>query len=209
MAHAKRRIALRYWLQGKNFHRALRAMDFVERRYEGNFRKDGVTPEFDHVVCIASNVRTLPDLLYPEDTILAALGHDLGEPPYDMARVEIEPIFGTLASDAIELMTKKHRGAVKDLKALTAAMALDPISSIVKPVDRNHNLSTMSGVFKLDKQERYVDEVDDLFLPALKTARRRIPEQEAAYENITLNMRNMRDITRASIKALREKTAEA
>jgi (p)ppGpp synthase/HD superfamily hydrolase len=201
MSYAKRRIALRYWLQGAEYFRALKAMYFVEKLYEGNFRKDGVTPEFDHVVSIASVVRTLPGLLYREDTIIAALGHDVGEKPYSLPRSEYEPIFGSRAAEAVELMTKEVKGIHKDEALLDAAMANNPIASIVKPVDRNHNLETMSGVFSLAKQGTYVAEAERRFLPMVKIGRRLFPEQEPAYENIRLNMVNQSRLVRCVLEA--------
>lgn len=42
----------------------------------------------------------------------------------------------------------------------------------------------MVGVFKIEKQKAYIQEVFDLFLPMLKKARRLFPHQVNAYENI-------------------------
>ena len=42
----------------------------------------------------------------------------------------------------------------------------------------------MIGVFSQPRQDKYIKEVEDYFLPMLKTARRNFVRQESAYENI-------------------------
>ena len=64
----KTRIAIRYWQLGKEFHTALRAMNFAEQYHTG-LRKDGITPEFQHQISQANFARTLiTNFLYPEKT---------------------------------------------------------------------------------------------------------------------------------------------
>jgi (p)ppGpp synthase/HD superfamily hydrolase len=180
----KREISLRYWLQGKGFHRALKCMEFAKAVHCG-VRKDGFTPEFDHQISIAHYVRTLlPSLIYPEETICAVFGHDLGEPPYNYPRSEYEPVFGELASEAIVCMTKKYRDVVLEESVVFDRIARNPIASIAKYADRVHNLQTMPTVFTHTKQRSYVGDVKRAFLPAIKVSRRLFPEQEAAYENV-------------------------
>jgi len=42
----------------------------------------------------------------------------------------------------------------------------------------------MVGVFTLEKQSSYIDEVEKYFLPMLKQARKNFPEQVDAYLNV-------------------------
>ena len=183
-AFQKRAISLRYWLQGRGYFQALKAMDFAQAIHCGT-RKDLFTPEFDHQISIAHYLRTLtPSLLHPEATFCAVFGHDVGEPPYNIPRAEYEPIFGELASNAIEAMTKKYRNVVLPENEVFARIARDPLASIVKPADRVHNLQSMQGVFGPAKQRSYVEDVKRVFLPSIKISRRLYPEQEAAYENV-------------------------
>lgn len=180
----KRAISLRYWLQGRGYFQALKAMDFAQAVHCGT-RKDLFTPEFDHQISIAHYLRTLtPSLLHPEETFCAVFGHDVGEPPYNIAREVYEPVFGPLAAQAISCMTKKVNGIVYPETEVFARIARDPIASIVKPADRVHNLQSMRGVFGPAKQRSYVEDVKRVFLPSIKISRRLFPEQEAAYENV-------------------------
>jgi (p)ppGpp synthase/HD superfamily hydrolase len=184
----KRKISLRYWLHGRGFTKALEAMEFGSQLHDG-FRKDKVTPEFDHQVSIGHYVRTLlPSLLYPEETMSTVFLHDTRE-DYGVSSREIRQLFGSKAADAVDCLTKKvvrkggGKGLTRDPIDLFARMSENPIASIVKAADRVHNLQSMIGVFSEEKQVSYIKEVRDLFLPMLKSARRNFPAQELAYEN--------------------------
>lgn len=180
--HKKLRSSLRYYLHGREFYNALRAMNFAEDYHDGT-RKDGITPEFDHQVRIANYVRTLPNLTFPEETIATVFLHDVPE-DYDVEHEEIARLFGNEVSVATKLMTKFHHGSWVQPERYFNEMAKNPISSIAKGGDRVHNIQSMLGVFDANKQVEYMNEVRIFFLPMLKTARRNFPEQEAAYENI-------------------------
>ena len=68
-------------------------------------------------------------------------------------------------------------------------------------LDRCHNIWTMREAFGREKIASYADEIDQWFLPMLKTARKRFPEQEQAYQNIAHQLRTMRDIYRWALAA--------
>lgn len=183
----KQHIALRYWLLGAGFTRALRSMEFA-RGYHDGIRKDGA-PEFSHQIAIASFVRTLPGLLFPEDTLATVMLHDTVE-DFGVPVDQIRDLFGDRVADATWAVTKKmpvfHAGEAigkveRNEDELYAEMAANPIASIVKPADRMHNQSTMVGVFGAEKRASYVDFTDARILPMMKIARRQHPEQEAAY----------------------------
>lgn len=186
--HAKERIALRYWLLGREWYRALDAFDYAETFHTG-LRKDGITPEFNHQIQIAQYLTTLaPHLLHPEDTITVALLHDVCE-DYDVEFTDIATHFGHRVCDATRAMTKTHKGVDRNPDEVKNAQAACPIASIVKGADRIHNQSTMVGVFGTAKINAYVTETEDYILPMLKTARRRFASQDSAYQNARLVLR--------------------
>ena len=76
--HAKQLAALRYWLQGREYYRALRVLDWAEP-YHGGLRKDNVTPTFNHQTEITLFISRLPGLLHREDTIITGIIHDMFE----------------------------------------------------------------------------------------------------------------------------------
>lgn len=178
--YEKLRIALRYWLLGKEFYQAADALEFAGSYHTGT-RKDGVTPEFQHQIEMAHYVRTLlPSLLFPEDTITAVILHDTPE-DYNVSSETIANRYNDRVAYATELMDKNRWSTpAKQF----AAISTDPIASIAKGADRMHNIQSMVGVFTVEKQIAYIKEAENLFIPMLKVARRKFPQQELAYENI-------------------------
>lgn len=184
----KRLVALRFWLLGRGYHKALRALEYNRKLFPGT-RKDGITPEFDHHVCQAQYLRTLPGLLFPEQALATIFFHDTPEDrgiAFDeiQALYADDPGFGKSVAQAARKVTKSWRGQKFDEAGLFEAMATCPIASVVKGGDRIHNLQSMVEVFSLDKQRSYLDETQRLVLPMLKSAERNFPEQEPAYKNI-------------------------
>lgn len=176
----KLRIALRYFLLGKGYYQAADALEFAATYHTG-LRKDGVTPEFMHQIEIAHYLRSLlPSLLYPEDTITTAILHDTPE-DYGIKSEVLELRYNKRVAVATELLNK-NRWSTKEIQF--TAMAGDPIASIVKGADRQHNLQSMIGVFSTEKQQKYMLEVTKYFLPMLKQARHNFVAQESAYENV-------------------------
>lgn len=177
--HKKQILFLRYYLLGKGYHRALDALEYGLSIHVGT-RKDGVTPEYQHQVEIVMYITTiLSSLMYPEDTIIAALLHDTPE-DYFIDHRYIAQRFGNEPGEAIYLLDKNGKTA----EQYHAGIAGNAIASIVKGADRMHNVGSMVNVFKREKQIRYTDEVVAHYLPMLKIARRKFPQQTDAYENI-------------------------
>ena len=194
----KKIITLRYWLLGRDYHIALRALEFAAAFHTG-LRKDGHTPEFDHQVTIALYIRTLTDLLsFPEETLASVFLHDVCE-DHDVGFDEIEVKFGRPIRDAVIRLTKVHRGIKVPPEIYFSKIAKDPIASIVKAADRMHNMQTMSCVFNEDKQVSYIQETLDYILPMLKEARRTFTEQEPVYENVKLVLLTQIELIRIAL----------
>jgi (p)ppGpp synthase/HD superfamily hydrolase len=175
--YEKLKLSLRYYLLGKGWYVAVDALEYGESIHTG-MRKDGVTPEFEHQIRIAHYLRSL-DCMYPEETIAAALLHDVRE-DYHVADRELTRRFGPTITTSCILLDKNG----KEHDAYFCGIADDAIASLAKGGDRIHNLQTMVGVFSREKQLKYVNEVRTQFFPMLKQARRAFPQQERAYENI-------------------------
>lgn len=194
----KQRLALRYWLLGRGFTDASRAMEFAEQYHRG-VRKDGVTAEFAHQVAIVSYLRSLlPHLTYPQETLTAAFLHDVRE-DYDVADEEVRDRFGPRVADAVDAVTKTFRGVRRDDVALFERIGADPVASVLKLADRGHNQNSMVGVFTPARMADYITETQELFLPMIKRARRAFPEQEPAYENAKLLLVSQMNLVRAII----------
>lgn len=184
----KMRIALRYYLIGKGYFKALEAMEFAERYHTGT-RKDG-SPEFSHQVSQAHLARTLlNNIRYQEEIFIVIFLHDICEDK-GISFEELELKFGKLATDSIKLMTKLYRGVKIPNEVYYKNMVDCPITSLAKGFDRVHNLMSMLGGFKPEKRMSYIQETFDYTIPMLKAAKRRFPDQESVYENIKFIMTN-------------------
>jgi (p)ppGpp synthase/HD superfamily hydrolase len=192
----KMAMSLRYWLLGKEWHQALKAMEFAAKFHKGT-RKDGITKEFEHQIFQAHIVRTYYKMLqFPELTMIVIFLHDLME-DYDISREEIVALFGEQVAVSVERMTKVYRGVKKDNKVYYTELAEDIIASVAKIIDRLHNLSSMDGVFTLEKQESYIVETEELVMPLIKAARRNFPEQELVYEALKIFLRQQISLYRS------------
>jgi (p)ppGpp synthase/HD superfamily hydrolase len=195
----KRRIALTHYLAGRGYYMALRAMAYVEKIATG-VRKDGLTPEFQHMLEIALHVITLRDVAFEEETIAVALLHDVME-DYGIRHHELEKRFGARVADAVEKISKIVNGVKKPYDIYFADMGACPIASLVKGCDRAHNFQSMPTVFKAEKQAEYVAEGETWFLPMLKEAQRNFPEQFMAYQNVRHHLKSQMALIKHSLLA--------
>lgn len=198
----KKLLTLRQQLIGAKYYGALSALDFAMKYHTGT-RKDGITPEFQHQVEIALYALTLADLKYREEVIATIMLHDVRE-DYHITENEIRMVLKECESgfidrvcQAVENMTKEWRGERKDEVELFNAMAEDAVASIAKGCDRIHNLQSMVGVFTVDKQAQYIGEVELLFIPMLKKARKRFAYQHCAYMNILHVLRSQMELIKS------------
>lgn len=178
-------IALRYYLLGAKYYKALRAFDFARKIHAGT-RKDGKTPEFQHQVEIALYINTLRDVMDEERCIATALLHDTLEDYDGVSREDIYNKTDEFVADACVLLNKNG----KKPENYFGDISNDHIASLVKGVDRIHNVNSMRGVFSAEKQKEYLAEVEQWFLPMLKNSRNRFPQQTRAYFNIETILRS-------------------
>lgn len=202
--HAKRLLTLRSILIGRGYHRALIALEYARSIHTGT-RRDGLTPEFDHQVIIALFCLTLPDLMFEEEVITTVLLHDVRE-DFDITDGEIRALFEPgdftdRVATAVAAMTKTFRGAKRDPAEVFASIAASPVASIAKLGDRIHNFQSMIGVFSPGKQRRYIAEGLEFFLPMLKEAKRRFPQQLKAYQNLKFVLVSQMELITAMLDA--------
>lgn len=189
--YKKQLSTMRSWLDGKEFHLALKAFEFAQEFHNG-IRKDGISPEFSHQMFIANYAMSiLPGLMFKEETLSAIFLHDICE-DYSVTFDEIDNNFGKSIGSAVRLLTKKLPGEIIDPTEKEERMfryyqnlSSNPIASITKGLDRAHNILTMNTAgWTIDKQKEYLVEALNCALPMLKKARRTFTEQRLAYENI-------------------------
>lgn len=186
--YTKMKIAIRYWLLGKGYFNALRAMEMAENLHV-NLRKDGEA-EFSHQISQVNFMKAFDGiLLYPEQTFSTIFLHDTME-DYDVTYESILSITDKLTADAVVKMSKVIKGNKTPNELYYFGMGECPISSAAKGADRLHNMMTMIGGFTPMKQISYCVETLDFTIPMLKQARRSFPEQDVMYENMRYILRN-------------------
>ena len=216
--HKKDVVAIRNWMHGRNFGMASFALEYASR-FHTSSRKDKLTPEFNHMIIIASYLRTLSDgFSYREETLALAFLHDLPE-DYDISFEKIEQDFKNeweiqekiysrenldlfdipKMMAALRLLTKKYNKTVTPPDIYFSAMETDPIASIVKGVDRIHNFATCGNIFSPTKKQSYMKETELFILPMIKQAQRNFPQQNNVYENIKLVLKMEMDLIEASL----------
>jgi (p)ppGpp synthase/HD superfamily hydrolase len=191
-------IALKYYLVGKGYTTASRALAFGKTFHTG-LRKDGITPEFQHQVEIALYITTLKSLRDEEKIITVGLLHDVME-DHDVDFATIEREFGNEIAESVWAITKKHKGMKKSDQQYYLECASDVHASVAKGSDRIHNVNSMIGVFSKEKQAAYIKEVEEVFLPMLKKAEGLFPDQLPAYLNIRHMLKSQVALVRAGLE---------
>jgi len=192
----KLRISARYWLLGMAEHdpeyfKVIEAMELAAEHHDG-FRNGG-DPEFIHQLGIFHYLRTMhKHMRNPKTVYKLVFLHDALEDPNQKTGIWITPTeisdrFGDEFLAKLKKMSKKIMGAENPDFSLNAVFD-DEDTSIAKGGDRVNNVSSMIGVFKRARLERYVKETMEEFFPRLKVARRKFADQEAIFENIKLEL---------------------
>lgn len=198
----KLRIAARYWLLGMAksdpaYYKVLEAMELSNDHHNGS--RNGGDPEFIHQLGIFHNLRTLHDhIRNPITVYILVFLHDAVEDPNKATRKlisleEVEKRFGSMISFKVRLLSKEILGQPNPDYSLDDIFD-DEDTAVVKSGDRVDNISSMYGVFKPARLERYVKETLEEFIPRIKNARRRFPDQEAVFENMKLELVNQLDL---------------
>lgn len=195
-------ISARYWLLGMAEHDAsyfkvLEAMELAREHHNG--LRNGGDPQFIHQLGIFHHIRTLhKHIKNPVTVYVLVFLHDYVEDasiePDTGAKIfiplqEVQDQFGSEIARKLDLLSKEVLGVKKTEYSLDPVFA-DEDTSIVKAGDRVNNVSSMVGVFKKPRLERYLKETAEEFFPRLKASRRKFPHQEAVYESMKLELVN-------------------
>lgn len=146
-----------------------------------NERKDG-SPEFSHQLEMLALALTFHEsLLKPLDVYMAVVAHDLLE---DYPEVESELSLDFPSTTVYSRRLAKFKvNLEREYSAYFNGIAECEVCSVVKLVDRVHNLSTAPGVFKASKLLEYCNEVDEYFFGMIRTAKNNF-NQRSVYESL-------------------------
>lgn len=169
---------LRNHLRANSYWMAYEALDFAVENHKGA-RNNG-DPEISHPVETALQlIESGMHMDHPEETITAALVHDLPE-DYDIGFDTLEIRFGDLVARGVKTVTKKHKGMEFSFSAKMREASRCPIGSLVKASDRLHNLKTLEGAFPHKKALQYIAETHGEIIPALEFATKAHPSQSSS-----------------------------
>ena len=160
-----------------NLRRIRYAYFVAEDAHSGQSRKSG-EPYITHPLAVAHIVA---DLRMDEDSVVAALLHDVLEDCPSIKRETLEELFGPQVVEIVDGVTKlkfkqqdalterqqqaaKSAQAAETLRKMLIAMARDLRVMVIKLADRLHNMRTLDSM-PAEKQTRIASETLDIYAP--------------------------------------------
>jgi hypothetical protein len=198
--------ALKSYLLGRGYYKALSALAFAELHHVGT-RKDGYTPEFHHQLTICFtiiNLRGIEDI--EEHCLTLALLHDVME-DYDISFEAMIEAFGKVVANDVYVLSKKHQGIVKSTAVYHRDLASNAATIIVKGADNSHNVQSMYGAFKPEKMISYLEDTKTNKLPLLKLGRKRFPQYTFAFNGLSFMLKRQVELYEAHRKMQAVETA--
>lgn len=191
-------ITLKFRLHGMKFYKALIALEKGKTIHDG-YRKDNITPEYQHQLEIALFILTLKDIQDLESAIICALLHDtLEDYPTLIDEIWIDKTFG---SEILEILKFLDKNRWPTLELYFDNLTRSAVGSIVKLCDRINNFQSMNrGKFSIEKQKKYSNEVKNYFLKMSKQSRKLFPQQMDAYYNIETMLKNQYELIQLFIE---------
>ncbi|MBN1494885.1 RelA/SpoT family protein [Candidatus Peregrinibacteria bacterium] len=160
---------IKEYMPGFNDENFVKAFKFAKKAHEGQMRKDNATPYIFHPI---ATVKILTKLHVDEDTLIAAITHDVPEDTTKTLK-DIERLFGKKVAFLVNGITKLSKvhyrydmeeRQVESLKKLLIHSAKDPRVILVKLADRLHNMRTINFV-KPEKRIRIAKETLEIYVP--------------------------------------------
>ncbi|MBD3327693.1 RelA/SpoT family protein [Candidatus Peregrinibacteria bacterium] len=152
-----------------NEKRFLKAYEFAAFAHNGQQRKNGEP----YIIHPFATVRIMVSLRADEDTLIAALLHDVPEDT-EKSIEDIRDKFGEKVAFLVEGITKlskvqyKHDMAkrhVDSLKKMFLHTVEDPRIILIKLCDRLHNMRTLHFIDRPEKRARIARETLEIFVP--------------------------------------------
>jgi (p)ppGpp synthase/HD superfamily hydrolase len=171
------------------YYDVIKAFNFAEDVHLKK-RRCGKVPEFYHMVSLVGRAMQYHHALaQPHIIYITLILHDTIE-DYPETISDIRQLFLAYIDYVLRMSKISYTvlpdGTINSVKISRTVyfqvLGECQVCSISKGFDREHNLSTMAGVFDLKKQIEYATEVSEDFTPMLKKAKRNFPQQELVYE---------------------------
>lgn len=187
---------------GAQLPETLRALTYAREKHRGQQRKGGA-PYIVHPLTMACNAVSLG--IRDDATLAAILLHDVCE---DCGVTPQELPVGEPVQRVVELVTfRVEPGETKDQARARyyAAIARCREATLVKLIDRCHNVSSMAGAFTEEKLAAYIDETREYVLPLLRQAKEQWPELGEVLFVLKYHMCSVVDSTEAVMRCYKSK----
>ena len=165
------------YAESRGLKQSLWALDFAAKKHDGQTRKgpEGV-PYISHPLYMACQAISLG--IAEDDLLAAVLLHDVCE---DCGVLPEELQVSESVRKAVCLVTRTGSKADEEAeKAYYKAISENRLASMVKLLDRCHNVAFLALGMKDKKLQRYVSETENHFYPLFETTSRRWPEYSQA-----------------------------
>lgn len=165
---------------GRGMTDTVNALSYARRKHKNQTRKSG-EPYITHPLTMACDAISMG---ITDDVIVAAIMlHDVVE---DCGATLDDLPVSEETKEVINLVTKDFKGSnPADEQRYYKAIAKNEKASIVKLIDRCHNISTMAGTFTSEKLDHYISETETYILPLLRT----VKDNHPTYSNILFTMK--------------------
>lgn len=183
---------LKGYAMGLEWHDTLAALSFARVAHKDQLRKSG-EPYIIHPLTVASHAVALG--LKEDEIVAASILHDVVE---DCGVcVENLPVSaGT--RDAVRRLTHvKGEPLVPYYREISESRT----ASIVKLLDRCDNVSTMAGVFSVEKVNQYIEETREYVLPLLRRTKDQWPADSNALFVLKYHIMSVIDGLETCLKA--------
>ena len=176
----ERRLSLLYGADS----RAMKALDLVVREMcaEKGYRRYDGSDYYMHCIDVANFLLSYG--IKDQDTVAAALLHDMIEDVPGYTRESISLVFGERVGVYVSAVSQKPGLDYHDAKVLQEHLndiAADVSTAAIKTADRMHNMYTLADA-SIEKRYRKAVETEEFFIPFFKTCRKRYPRFEALFQ---------------------------
>lgn len=167
---------VRNFADKQNLQATINALPFAKEKHTGQMRKGpkGVKqPYISHPLTMACHAIAMG--LHDDELLAAILLHDVVEDcGVSAARLPVT----RSVQNAVLLVTRQD-GESKT--KYYQQIGENPIATLVKLIDRCHNVSQMSLAFSQEKLWKYIHETERYILPMLEAAKEKWPEYTNQY----------------------------
>ena len=194
--HEKMFTYIRGFASGAKLENTEAALIFAREKHLGQKRKSG-EPYITHPLTMACYAMSLG--IRNDEVLSACLLHDVVE-DCDVT-LDLLPVSNNIKR-SVYLLTFVKEGDEKTAKSIYYTRILsDRTATIVKLIDRYHNVSTLGGVFTKEKIFEYIEETKEFVLPMLEQATLKYPNDSNLFFILKYNIVSMINSLEAAIDA--------